>query len=817
MLTTPAYSEQHLNPTARAALTLGDDEFNFVATLAYTLVPSLSREDVHSLLPWLLARWASSSGAQETCSSSSSGGSTRGSFEAAVEVLAADEAVCEALSQVEYFIVGTDNGQVFVLPMVPTHFLQCVASKYAERFPALVARLKSEESALNEAGRRVTDTAVVPSNCGLKRLLHRHVAEEPVIALDHCGTLVASAASADTTVAISVFHPRASPIILLPHEKRVRSLKLWEGSVFVDREGGGGAGAGDGGEECALALRRCWRTTLEAQEPAAVYLFTGEELDAVVRLFRVDVLHGTFSLMHVFVVSPNLTGLAHPLAVLEREDTSKAAVQREVDRSIHCLAIDDNARLLAGMEGGICVWALGSLPFTVPTAAPPTTNRPGAACAQVDGENPHRRAEVDPLNHALCWDADTQCPMTGALLSSPGFMAVLPDEAVPTGVAEDAVAAATRCVRRRALRLVNHHVWVRDSKFLQQQLSEVPPAHVTVRKERSRWKPKYGRTVAGGVAVGVVSNEVAVPVESAAGDDSGVTVTLEEVLANTVVTVSFEGGEVRNDVNLPLACVQPVVYPLCWLRMAGTACFALQVLQSSGRIVSSGSDGRVAVWFWRQGAQAAEDGDAARDKEDVYVPYLVAGTPHPGHRGIGRHVCVMRSPDVFLSCGYDDGVVREWHVYDEPERLLRCERRFTMLPSATGALGNDKDGKQFKELADAMLGKTAAQKAHEKAPKDTATDGEAASKHSCSSSSSSASEEEEDSEGDGTNAFDGVAGISGAVGFPMFGAVFLVGVFESTIQTFSLSEVQGCEAPPDYIYNGFKTVKMSHSPPSAAA
>lgn len=44
--------------------------------------------------------------------------------------------------------------------------------------------------------------------------------------------------------------------------------------------------------------------------------------------------------------------------------------------------------------------------------------------------------------------------------------------------------------------------------------------------------------------------------------------------------------------------------------------------------------------------------------------------------------------------------------------------------------------------------------------------------------------------------------------FPAFSALFIVGVFEHVIQTFTLSEVQGCEVPANYIYNGYKTIKL---------
>ncbi|RNF12528.1 hypothetical protein TraAM80_00244 [Trypanosoma rangeli] len=56
-----------------------------------------------------------------------------------------------------------------------------------------------------------------------------------------------------------------------------------------------------------------------------------------------------------------------------------------------------------------------------------------------------------------------------------------------------------------------------------------------------------------------------------------------------------------------------------------------------------------------------------------------------------------------------------------------------------------------------------------------------------------------------------VGGISCAFSFPVFHALFTVGLFENSIQTYSLMEVQGCALPEDYIYNGYKTVRLTLS------
>ncbi|CCW64072.1 unnamed protein product [Phytomonas sp. EM1] len=54
---TPCFLQQQSDSTEREHLTLNEHDFNYLSSLDYTLVPSLSREDARALLPWVLHRW----------------------------------------------------------------------------------------------------------------------------------------------------------------------------------------------------------------------------------------------------------------------------------------------------------------------------------------------------------------------------------------------------------------------------------------------------------------------------------------------------------------------------------------------------------------------------------------------------------------------------------------------------------------------------------------------------------------------------------------------------------------------------------------
>ncbi|EPY21766.1 hypothetical protein STCU_06904 [Strigomonas culicis] len=645
---TPRYLQQKSAGASEGEMS--EHDFNFIASLGYGLIPEVTREEAAALLPWVL------------------GGP------AAAEALTTDDDALARFSQIEYFFVGTDNGQLFLMPLLPPHLTSYVRALRAAAAPRLPEK-------------------------GVRLLLHRHMVGEPVHAQDHLGTLVASG-SADGCAVVSFYHPHPAPLVCIPHPKMIRCVKLWEGSVFV-----------------RAALQEtppsAWAAELQRGESAAVYLFTADE-GAEVRLWRVDALRRTYVLLHLFVMSPNAPRACSSLDALAREERRGRATRRETDTPAHCLTLDGDERLLVGTEGGAYAWQLSAL-------------------AWKDGY-------ATDASHPLCWDEARRRP----------------------GGRD---AGTLRRLQMRAARLANHHVWLRDAAFVEPAMA---------RCAGTAWKPKYGRTITGGMAVGVVSNMVRVEEAGAPGAGEAVAA----CLAASAVTVSFEGGQVRNDVRLPLCCVEPVAYPLQHLRMAGSACFALATLAPGARVLTGGSDGRVAVWRWRAA-------------DEAYVLLLVTEGERQPHRGLGRHFFVLRHPDVFLSCGFDDGLIREWHLYDDPETFMSCERCFSLMPVASydKATAAANGQSSFKEMANLMR---AAMRGGDKAEGDGGSSGEDADR----------------AEGEAPPEEEVAAGVSCGAIFPAFRALFLVGTFDNAVQTYSLSEVQGCTPPANFIYNGLKTVKL---------
>ncbi|KAH8611704.1 hypothetical protein ERJ75_000993200 [Trypanosoma vivax] len=446
------------------------------------------------------------------------------------------------------------------------------------------------------------------------------------------------------------------------------------------------------------------RAALAEAEAPIVYIISGDAA-GLVRIWRANVEDKMHFLVVVLLIAApsDCVGFASPLHRLEREDGYNIqwgrqlnAVATRESKAIHALAIDGDKRLVAGVEGGLVVWSLANLP-----------------CKQKEND------------HLLCWDEERLEMET----------------------------RSTTMLRVRGDRLVNMSVWVKSAALLQDALRRRGEQCVMFKDNRgsagsvanfqfSTWKPKYGSHVANGAAVGVVSNIVSLPSSSyMESGDTGDPISAQSLLRASGVSLVFPS--LRNVVHFPLWAVEPVFAPMCIAQTKGSTCMSLLVLQQGSRILTGGSDGTVILWIW-------VDGECG----GMYTKLLCSNQVN-SHTGVCRDLCLLREPDIFLSCGYNDGIVREWHVYDEPAQLLRCERIFTLYPVREHA-------------------------------------------HSGQTSSERCLEPR---------------GISCAVSFPAFFALFLVGVRESTIRAFGLVEVHGCALPPGYVFDGFKTVQVSTSVP----
>lgn len=606
---------------------IDEKEFNMIVALQYTIIPSLRNESEKvNLLRWVLSRWSDSVS------------------------LAGLRNV--PLQQAEFFFVGTENGQLFIFPLVPLFTLKSVVQLF-----------QHEEW----CGKFQKDLgSPINNNCGPRRLLHRHAREEPVSSLHVLGSLVAS--SSDGSVALSSFYPVCRPITLITQPFPVRSIKLWEGKPFSN---------GLSSEELK-----------KRGETAAVYIFSGDER-GVVRLWRVNVLAKNYTLLHVFLMSPSYLKMHSSLDIALREDAPHSLIEREPARTVHCMTLDNDERLLVGVEGSVYCWAINELPW---------------------------KEKFDQEYHPLQWSQELHDSL---LSTSPSLSQV----------------------RLRAERLVNHHVWVRDHRFVSASISKWAETSLQSASERQRkvcrWKPKHQRNIAGGVCVGVVSNEVEFFTPRLLADE----LSTSSILSNSLVTVSFEEGELHNDVVLPVGCVEPVVYPLTRLTIPIGACFAMELLENGRRLITYTSNNYLTVWSWEA-------------EKETYIPFIVVGEEN-SPRGLGKNICILRSPDIFLTSGYDDGLVKEWHLYEKPLALLQCERRFTLQKCSQFERNSDDKCVVVKEGIEEC-----------------------------------------------------VDGISAMFLIPSFGALFVVGLFEDTIQTFRFAETQGCEVPPNFLYNGLRTIQI---------
>nr|CCC94937.1 conserved hypothetical protein [Trypanosoma congolense IL3000] len=631
-----------------------DGKEGVITTLAYTLITDVLPEEALTILTWSMC-----------------GGDPLATI--------GWEGV-KALNQIEYFLVGTSNGKLFVFPLFPPTIRPFISGK-------------NREGPLAEA---TDQKQSIPWNAGCRRLLHEHRPGECVTDLATLGRLVASCAP-DAYLHVSMFHPMAQHVVTVRHPAPLRCVLLWEGAVFLSR-------LHDPGRRDAAATAEC----------CVVYIITGDE-KGIVRIWRADVETGDYFLLAVLVVvtTAGFTGFASPLHCIVREDARGEYTNRKPtaettrqSKTLYALVIDEDQRLLAGVEGGIVVWSLADLPY--------------------------KGRERD---HLLCWDSEKM------LMER----------------------RATSLLRIRGERLVNMNVWVKSEVLLRECLSGnlddgvksnectngstqdecgsveyagkmagVPTGISSFSGwQPSKWKAKYGTHVAGGSDIGVVSNVVSFP-----SAEDGKDASAGSLLRTACVPIIFPS--LKNVVYFPLLSVEPVFAPMRVLTCAGRTCMALLALAPGRRIVSSGSDGVVTLWLW----------NAA---EETYVKAIASGESHC-HRGVSRCLSVLREPDIFLSYGYEDGVIREWHVYDEPELFMWCQRTFVLSPASCGS------NSHLSFVPEQLTARI---------------------------------------------------GVACAVSFPDFCALFLAGVGEGSIFVFGLVEVQGCDLPAGYIFNGYKTVRAA--------
>jgi WD40 repeat protein len=229
------------------------------------------------------------------------------------------------------------------------------------------------------------------------------------------------------------------------------------------------------------------------------------------------------------------------------------------------------------------------------------------------------------------------------------------------------------------------------------------------------------------------------------GREVGTVTDYVEADADRGVTVLFPG--LKYKVRWPRACLGRVRYPAAADAPHDGPTYAVVPLRP-GRLATAGADGRILILDW---AGALGDGGTYRVTFDLAL-----------HRDLVKAIVPLRRPDVFVSCSYD-GTVREWHVYDEPA-AVRCAA-VLMVPHGDGA-------------------PAAA------APVDAVPL----------------------SAGGGDVVTDELAltafSVSALDVFAAAGVIFTVSLFERTIRSFALSPVATCELPPDFAFNGVRSIKI---------
>lgn len=298
-----------------------------------------------------------------------------------------------------------------------------------------------------------------------------------------------------------------------------------------------------------------------------------------------------------------------------------------------------------------------------------------------------------------------------------------------------------------AARLVGRHVFIKAPDALKAALerwhgSSQGPARSNTTADNfkvSTWKEKYRRRVTEGRQIGEVTHSMAAPREA----QQDARIAFPRYLEEIFVTIVFSFHILRSEVMFPLSSIEPVVYPLSFSGTSGFGCVSLAVLGSGRRVATYHLDGAVRVWNWDVESKA-------------YNPVLRAQTASCA-AWLGGHVLALRSPDIFITCGMGGGLVQEWHVYDEPELLLRCWRSFGLSMSSSPAFSQ-------RYGHDSSI------------------------------------------EGKPSNA---ARGVRCAAAFPLFLALFLVADGDTAIQCFTIKEIHSCEPPANYWYNGLKTVRVS--------
>ena len=197
----------------------------------------------------------------------------------------------------------------------------------------------------------------------------------------------------------------------------------------------------------------------------------------------------------------------------------------------------------------------------------------------------------------------------------------------------------------RLRRLAGEFVWCKSDvavlKVLRDYQSHQEAAPSLLTQEATKWKHKHEVLVAQGMSIGAVTNEILCQ-----GPDG----------ADALIPCSFPG--IANTARWPASCLEPCILPSLVVNVDSDhsrPVFSLVVL-GPGRLATGDAAGHVKLWQFT----------AAEGQRGGGLYMLMYDVPDAHDGQLVKSLGLLRSPDVFVSFGYD-GSFREWHVYNDAE------------------------------------------------------------------------------------------------------------------------------------------------------
>jgi hypothetical protein len=249
---------------------------------------------------------------------------------------------------------------------------------------------------------------------------------------------------------------------------------------------------------------------------------------------------------------------------------------------------------------------------------------------------------------------------------------------------------------------------------------------------------------------------------AAAGASPTVSATLAGPVANRIhddnvsseALVPLNFSDLKKTVEWPASVVRLVDAATAWGSWHTGPTYTVRQ-HRPGMVVTAGSDGRICLARWSDSNTVAGNGASDRG-------YTVVGVLR-GHTDLVKTLLPTTAPNAFVSASYD-GTVRVWHLSEEVG-VARCA---SVLVVEQGSQPLTRASKAKQHMHVVGGGVEIPEEERENA------------KHS----------------------------VACAALFAEASTLFTVSLFERVVRTFMLLEVDSCDAPPGFIYNGARTLRV---------